>query len=147
MEWAVAVEVVLVIAFLVVVIPILWLYLRRRWLSRQGGMFDCSLLVGRRWVIGVARYSGEYLQWFRIFSLSLRPRISYRRTSTQALETRELTEAEVDDLYAGMRVVRLEATMDFEGPDTWELAMPAESVTGLLSWLEAAPPSVGRFSE
>lgn len=147
MEWAVAVEVVLVIAFLVVVIPILWLYLRRRWLSRQGGMFDCSLLVGRRWVIGVARYSGEYLQWFRIFSLSLRPRISYRRTSTQALETRELTEAEVDDLYAGMRVVRLEATMDFEGPETWELAMPTESVTGLLSWLEAAPPSVGRFSE
>lgn len=147
MEWAIAVEVVLVAAFALVVIPILWLYLRRRWLSRQGGMFDCSLLVGRRWVIGVARYNGELLQWFRIFSLSFRPQVSYRRTATQALETRELTDAERDDLYPGMRVVRLEATLDFEGPDTWELAMPAESVTGLLSWLEAAPPSVGRFSE
>jgi hypothetical protein len=27
----------------------------------------------------------------------------------------------------------------------WELAMSAESLTGLLSWLEAAPPGVRRY--
>jgi hypothetical protein len=44
-------------------------------------------------------------------------------------------------LYAGQRVVRIE-TSTTDRPHAYELAMSGESLTGLLSWLEAAPPGV-----
>ena len=30
---------------------------------------------GRGWLLGLGRYSGDALEWFRIFSLSPRPRV------------------------------------------------------------------------
>ena len=52
---------------------------RRRMLSRHGGTFEVSYRVrperaGRGWLLGLGRYSGETLEWFRIFSLSPRPK-------------------------------------------------------------------------
>lgn len=53
--------------------------LRRRLIQRSGGTFDCSLrwdvpvepdLSGKGWVYGVARYSGDKVNWFRVFSYS-----------------------------------------------------------------------------
>jgi Protein of unknown function (DUF2550) len=41
-------------------------------------------------------------------------------------------------------VLRIEMH-DGRGEAEWELAMSEESLTGLLSWLEAAPPGVRRF--
>ena len=54
------------------------LVVRRRVLSRHGGTFELSHRVrpgkaGRGWVLGLGRYSGDTLEWFRIFSLSPRP--------------------------------------------------------------------------
>ena len=51
------------------------LIVRRRLLSRHGGTFELSYRVrpdtaGRGWLLGLGRYSGETLEWFRIFSLS-----------------------------------------------------------------------------
>jgi hypothetical protein len=48
---------------------------------------------------------------------------------------------EAVSLYAGQRIVRIDTASDGE-PQTRELAMSQESLTGLLSWLEAAPPGV-----
>lgn len=51
--------------------------LRRRLIQRSGGTFDCSLrwdvperpdTSGKGWSYGVARYSGDRLTWFRVFS-------------------------------------------------------------------------------
>jgi hypothetical protein len=42
------------------------------------------------------------------------------------------------------KVLRVEMH-DGRGDAEWELAMSEESLTGLLSWLEAAPPGVRRF--
>ena len=55
------------------------LVVRRRLLSRHGGTFELSYRVrseraGRGWLLGLGRYSGESLEWFRIFSLSPRPK-------------------------------------------------------------------------
>ena len=58
-------------------------------LSRNGGTFELSHRVrsgraGRGWVLGLGRYSGDDLEWFRIFSLSPRPRHVWRRTSLRS---------------------------------------------------------------
>lgn len=55
---------------------------RRRWLSRSGGTFECSLRLrtavpGAGWVLGVGRYNGGRLEWFRFFSFSVRPRQTF----------------------------------------------------------------------
>jgi hypothetical protein len=42
------------------------------------------------------------------------------------------------------KVLRIEMH-DGHSDTEWELAMSEESLTGLLSWLEAAPPGVRRF--
>ena len=67
------------------VVLLLVLLLRRRprrpprWLSRHGGTFELSYRAravaraGRGWLLGLGRYSGDSLEWFRIFSLSPRP--------------------------------------------------------------------------
>ena len=94
-------------------------------------------------MLGVARYSEGSLEWFRFFSFSLRPRVVFRRGTFDVLDTREPTPVEALALNADQRVILIEST-DVSNPAgwEWELAMSPESLTGLLSWLEAAPPGV-----
>ena len=63
------------------------LVVRRRLLSRHGGTFELSYRVrsekaGRGWLLGLGRYSGDDLEWFRIFSLSPRPKRVWRASAT-----------------------------------------------------------------
>lgn len=144
MDWLGLSEAIVLIVFLGLAIPLLALYLRRRWLARQGGMFECSLRLHAStggWALGMARYSGEYLEWFRIFSLSMRPfgRFQRRLVSVAGQRTPEL--AELGSLYPNQLVLSL---VDREG-ETRELAMSQASLTGLLSWLESAPPGAGGY--
>src|SRR3954464_1091721 len=57
--------------------------LRRRLIQRSGGTFDCSLrwdlpekpdTGGKGWSYGVARYNGDRIEWYRVFSSPSRPR-------------------------------------------------------------------------
>lgn len=120
---------------------------RRRWLARQGGTFECSLRLddtspGAGWVLGVARYHEGLLQWFRFFSFSWRPRKSFSRSVVRVLQTREPDAVEAVSLYAEQRVVQFEVAGEHQLVERWDLAMSPDSLTGLLSWLEAAPPGV-----
>ncbi|WP_051215171.1 DUF2550 domain-containing protein [Granulicoccus phenolivorans] len=150
MGWIGATWIVVVVVLVCSLAPLVWLFWRRRWLSRLGSTFECAVRLnpgaaGGGWVLGLARIEGEYLEWFRVFSLSLTPRLRFRRTSTAALGSRDPTQAEAVVLYQGERVVDLRATSDFDDERIWELAMPRDNLTALLSWLEAAPPSLDRF--
>lgn len=132
------------IVLLLLVLALAALTFRRRWLARGGGTFECSLRLNPSvpnagWVLGVGRYSGEYLQWYRSFSYSVRPRLSFPRTDVRVTESRDPDPVEAVALYSDQRVVALEVGDDCR---TWELAMSNESLTGMLSWLEAAPPGV-----
>jgi hypothetical protein len=118
---------------------------RQRWLARQGGTFPCSLRLSTTtpsagWALGVARYNQGLLEWFRFFSYSLRPRLVFPRSDVRVLESREPDMVESVSLGADQRVLRVENTLRDVTATEWELAMSPESLTGLLSWLEAAPP-------
>ncbi len=118
----------------------LCLVVRRRWLSRHGGTFEFSVRVrsaraGRGWILGVGRYTGDALEWFRIFSLAPRPRYSYRRSELEYVGRREAEGAEAYSLYSGHIVVTCRTPSGL-----LEVAMSPDALTGFLAWLEAAPP-------
>jgi len=119
------------------------LVVRRRWISRDGGTFEFSVRVrpdraGRGWVLGVGRYSGDLLEWFRIFSLSPVPKRRFSRSELSYAGRRDPEGAESYSLYSGHTVVRCETPSG-----SLEVAMSPEALTGFLAWLEAAPPGSG----
>ncbi|MGR8008256.1 DUF2550 domain-containing protein [Streptomyces hypolithicus] len=131
-----------VIALVLVGLFVFWL--RRRLIQRSGGTFVCCVRwdvpeksdhSGRGWVYGVARYSGDRVDWFRVFSYAPRPRRVLERSAIEVLSRRmpegEAELALLDDaciLGCVHRGTRL------------ELAMSEDALTGFLAWLEAAPP-------
>lgn len=147
MELAGEAVIVLLVALLAVAVGCLvGLYARRRWLSRQGGMFDmearpyaADAVAG--WTMGVARYSDDTLQWFKIFSLSWRPRRRFRQGEWTLVGTRDMRPAEASQLYADQRVVHIRSRHGEE----LELALDAPSVIALISWLEAAGPGAAKY--
>jgi len=130
-------------AGVLVVIPLLYglaLILRRRWLSRNGGTFELSYRArstspGRGWLLGLGRYTGEELEWFRIFSLSPRPRHAWSRQRVTYTGRRDPAGSEQISLYADHVVVTCTTP---DGP--LELAMSQASLMGFQSWLESGPP-------
>lgn len=128
-----------VLLFLVLLYGLL-LVVRRRWLSRNGGTFEFSVRVrsaraGRGWILGVGRYTADALEWFRIFSLSPRPRYRYGRPDLEFVGRREAEGAEAYSLYSGHIVVTCRTPQGL-----LEVAMSPDALTGFLAWLEAAPP-------
>ncbi|MFI6700742.1 DUF2550 domain-containing protein [Streptomyces sp. NPDC050509] len=137
----------LLVCGLVVVLVAVGLFvfgLRRRLIQRSGGTFDCSLrwnvpeepdLSGKGWVYGVARYNGDRLNWFRVFSYAPRPRRTLERSAIEVL-ARRAPEGE-EELALLSDAVILGCT--HHGVKV-ELAMSDDALTGFLAWLEAAPP-------
>jgi hypothetical protein len=127
-----------------VLLALFLLGLRRRLIQRSGGTFDCSLrwdvaektdTSGKGWGYGIARYNGDRVEWFRVFSYAPRPRrvlersaieVAGRRAPEGEEELALLSEAVIlTCLHRGVRL---------------ELAMSDDALTGFLAWLEAAPP-------
>jgi len=116
------------------------LIVRRRVLSRHGGTFELSHRVrsdraGRGWVLGLGRYSGESLEWFRIFSLSPRPKRAWQREGLVHDSRREADGHEQMSLYPDHVVISCRTRTG-----EVELAMSPASLTGFQAWLEARPP-------
>lgn len=114
--------------------------LRRRWLSRAGGAVEMSYRLsrksqGRGWVLGVGRFTGDELQWFRVFSFSTRPRRTLNRRGLVVRGRREPHGPETFALLKGAEVVELTAA----GTPV-EIALDTAALTGFLAWVEAVPP-------
>jgi len=128
------------VVLLVLLLFGLLLVVRRRVLSRHGGTFELSFRVrhvhpGRGWLLGLGRYSGENLEWFRYFSLWPGPKRVLERATLTYVDTRSPEGPEELSLYPDHVVVRCTTPA---GPV--ELAMSASSLVGFQSWLEAGPP-------
>ncbi len=129
-----------VVAVLVILLSLLGIVIRRRVLQRRGGTFDCSLRecrrpVGKGWMLGVARYERDTLEWHRVFSWSPRPRLIVGRRELEVLDRREPVGTEAHVLLAGAVIVLCRSA-----GNELEFAMNSGSLTGFLSWLESAPP-------
>ncbi|MGH3334134.1 MAG: DUF2550 domain-containing protein [Nocardioidaceae bacterium] len=128
------------VLLLLVLLYGLALVVRRRWISREGGTFEFSVRVrsnkaGRGWVLGVGRYSGDVLEWFRIFSLAPGPKLTFQRAELEYVGRREPEGAEAYSLYSGHIIVECRMASGW-----LEVAMSPGALTGFLAWLEAAPP-------
>ncbi|HET6699339.1 MAG TPA: DUF2550 domain-containing protein [Nocardioidaceae bacterium] len=128
------------LVLLLIVLYGIALIVRRRWISRHGGTFEFSVRVrssraGRGWVLGVGRYSGDLLEWFRIFSLSPRPKLRFKRVELEYTGRRDPAGVEAYSLYSGHVIVSCTTPTG-----ALEVAMSPEALTGFLAWLEAAPP-------
>lgn len=116
------------------------LVVRQRVLSRHGGTFELSYRVrsagaGRAWILGLGRYSGEELQWFRLMSLSPRPKRSWPRSRLSYTSRREPDRAEQVALYPGHVVISCQC------PDgELELGLSQAALMGFQAWLESRPP-------
>ena len=116
------------------------LVLRRRVLSRHGGTFElshrtASATPGSGWVLGIGRYSGDNLEWFRIFSLSPWPKHVWGRSRMSYDGRRDADEGERHVLYPGHVVIACTT------PDgAVELALSAQSLTGFQAWPESHTP-------
>jgi len=132
---------------------------RRFLLERGGGTVECGLRKpGGPWRLGVASYQLDELSWFGVFGVSMRPEETFPRRDLTVVSRRLPTEAETVSLGPGMIV--LECRLGESGPfgevgalgdapalsgggakgGPVELALPESALTGLLAWLEAAPP-------
>ncbi|MCW2787843.1 MAG: hypothetical protein JWQ91_659 [Aeromicrobium sp.] len=123
-----------------VVLLVLGLLLRRRLLTRSGGTFEMSVNRSpesqvKGWTLGLAVYRDTELEWFRTFSLSMRPRYRFGRGDVQIDGRREPIGHEVHAIHTGHLIV---GTTNASG--VRQLAMSANALTGLLSWLESSPP-------
>ncbi|MFJ8313819.1 MULTISPECIES: DUF2550 domain-containing protein [unclassified Streptomyces] len=137
----------LLVCGLVVALVLVGLFvfgLRRRLIQRSGGTFDCSLrwnlpetpdTSGKGWVYGVARYNGDRIEWFRVFSYAPRPRRVLERSAIDVV-ARRLPDGE-EELALLSDAIILGCT---HRGTRLELAMSEDALTGFLAWLEAAPP-------
>ena len=117
---------------------------RRRMLSRHGGTFEVSYRVrpekaGRGWLLGLGRYSGETLEWFRIFSLSPRPKRIWSRDELTYAGRRDPAGVEQMSLYPDHVVIICRSAQG-----EVELAMGPSTLMGFQSWLESGPPGSSR---
>ncbi|SFD50516.1 DUF2550 domain-containing protein [Streptomyces aidingensis] len=131
-------------ALALILLGLLAFGVRRRVIQRAGGTFDCSARwkapvagesTGKGWIYGVARYNGDHIEWFRVFSYAFRPRMVLERDLIQVRERRRPHGDEELALLPGAMVL----TCRHDTRDL-ELAMSEDALTGFLAWLEAAPP-------
>ena len=126
--------VVALVALLVVVAVAF--QLRRRFLLF--GLGAVAMWVRRpgmpRWSVGVAWYGSDDLLWYRGLSFAVRPHERLSRAAMQITGQRSRPARRPGPAQRPRR----RGVRDPDGHR--ELAMDRSTVTGLLSWLESAPP-------
>jgi hypothetical protein len=115
------------------------LFVRRLVIARAGAVELSVRLyrarMGRGWALGLARFAGDQLRWYRLFSFSPWPGRVLTRRDLVVVGRRDPSEQETLALMTGSVVLEC---ADQAGPV--ELAMSGSALTGFLSWLESAAP-------
>lgn len=113
----------------------------RRWLiARRGPTFDLSVTcqIGADaggWIVGVGRYRGDELEFFRLFSLWPYPRYRFRRGTVEIVGRRDPSARESRRTHHSFVVAQVETQNQVE-----QVALTPGALTALLAWLESSPP-------
>ena len=134
-EW-IAVGVLIVLAAMAA------LFIRRAVVMRAGGTIRLHLRLstmvdGRGWSPGFARFTGDELRWYRMFTFATRPKRVLSRRGL-VVERRRLPQGQ-ERLVLPTDCIILRC-ISSQAPV--EIAMATSTVTGFLSWLEAGPPGL-----
>ena len=109
---------------------------RIKTLTRRVGSFDCRLPISPatpdRVTAGIAQYGVGRIDWWRFWSLSVRPAHTWQREDLVVM-SREIVH------IPGRTGIYL-VCCTYRGIPL-ELQMSVAAYAGLTSWLEAAPPS------
>ena len=115
------------------------LFVRRLIIARSGAVELSVRLyrarLGRGWALGLARFAGDQLRWYRLFSFSPWPGRVLTRRELVVVGRRDPSEQETLALMTGSVVLECD-----DGGKPVELAMSGSALTGFLSWLESAAP-------
>jgi hypothetical protein len=99
---------------------------------------DVDGAIQRRWALGLGRFIGDELRWYRLVGVGVKPRYVLRRSDIELTSRRAPRGAEVHALPADAVILQCR-----HGAQSLELAVVGAAATGLSSWLESAPPDVG----
>ncbi|WP_051462841.1 DUF2550 domain-containing protein [Haloglycomyces albus] len=115
-------------------------YLRRRVLTRRVASMPMAAHLrfktpGRGWAPGYAVYEGSALHWYRMFSLSWKPRLTLYQGDLVITDRRGPVDGEELMFPAGIKILVCDSSQG-----VLELAMSPSALTGFSSWSEAAPP-------
>jgi hypothetical protein len=115
------------------------LFIRRAVMARAGSiklnLRVSTMLDGRGWSPGFGRFMGDELRFYRMFSLAIRPKRRLSRHGLVVERRRKPEGQELMSLPADWVILRC---LSHQAPV--EIAMANSTVTGFMSWLEAAPP-------
>lgn len=139
-----AVEQIVGVALLSVLGTFSWLVFRRLRLLRRGGtdvalrrVRDSAPSSTRGWNLGVLRYQGDEIAWFRVISIGGGAEVRLSRRDLEITDRRHPGPSEEYVVPAEATVVRCR-----NREQTVELALSQEALTAFLSWLESTPPGM-----
>jgi hypothetical protein len=121
---------------------LLAVFIRRRLLKLSGGTIRLQIRIstvvpGRGWSTAIGQFAGGEFRIYRMFSFAFRPKRVLDRGALTIEERRRPQGPERLTIPGHWIVLRLATATD-----QLEIAMAESTVTGFLSWLEAAPPGL-----
>lgn len=137
-QWTLGCLLLVVLLFIAAVAFPVW---RRSRISSASGSFDLALNFSAepgssRWVLGIARYGDDELEWFATFGVRLKPRYRLQRGSIDVdSRARPPQGREAAAVHGGSVIVPCSTSVGVR-----QLALTPHALTGLLAWLEASPP-------
>ena len=116
---------------------------RRYLLERGGGTVECGLRKGTGpWRLGVVSYQQDELHWVKAFGITSRPDEAFGRRDLAVISRRDPDAGEQATLGPDRVIIECRLATG----ETVELALANSALTGLLAWLEAAPPGSHLYS-
>lgn len=135
MTLLVTAELVLAVVIGVLLLSLLYVWLRRRWISGGKPLMLCAVSTGhRRWRLGLARIAGDNLDWFSVVGPSLRAEHSWMRHELDLGAPSLLSDPVPGLPVDAVSVSGISANSDYQ------LAMSPAAYTALRAWLESSPP-------
>jgi hypothetical protein len=131
----ISIEVVVGVLVAVLILSLVYIFVRRRLLGSGAPLMLCAVQADGRgqFRLGLLRLAGGTLEWFTVTGPSLRPSRSWERARIQ-LESPARSQHPIAGLPESVEV------RCHYGKESFALALAPTAYTAVRSWLESSPP-------